>query len=199
MTKTNLRLAGLFAGVGGIELGFQKAGFEPIFANEIDLKASVTYRLNHSHELVTKDVNFLDSKELPKIEVLTGGFPCQAFSIAGHRGGFNDTRGTLFHDVARILKKKQPDAFLLENVKGLLSMQQGRVIRFAPLELPDSRILRLNRLYPGTQVRATVRSIQVPAPLTSLVNGQVLKNQELLNWITELFNQVFEDELKGTL
>ena len=77
-------------------------------------------------------------------------------------------------------------------------MQQGKVIRFAPLELPDSRILRLNRLYPGTQVRATVRAIQVPAPLTSLVNGQVLKNQELLNWITELFNQVFEDELKGT-
>jgi transcription-repair coupling factor (superfamily II helicase) len=77
-------------------------------------------------------------------------------------------------------------------------VQQGKVIRFAPLELPDSRILRLNRLYPGTQVRATVRSIQVPAPLTSLVNGQVLKNQELLNWITELFNQVFEDELKGT-
>ena len=77
-------------------------------------------------------------------------------------------------------------------------VQQGKVIRFAPLELPDSRILRLNRLYPGTQVRATVRAIQVPAPLTSLVNGQVLKNQELLNWITELFNQVFEDELKGT-
>jgi transcription-repair coupling factor (superfamily II helicase) len=77
-------------------------------------------------------------------------------------------------------------------------VQQGKVIRFAPLELPDSRILRLNRLYPGTQVRATVRSIQVPAPLTALVNGQVLKNQELLNWITELFNQVFEDELKGT-
>ena len=77
-------------------------------------------------------------------------------------------------------------------------VQQGKVIRFAPLELPDSRILRLNRLYPGTQVRATVRSIQVPAPLTALVNGQVLKNQALLDWITDLFNQVFEDELKGT-
>ena len=69
MTKTNLRLAGLFAGVGGIELGFQRAGFDPIFANEIDEKASITYRLNHAHELVTKDVNFLDSKELPKIDV----------------------------------------------------------------------------------------------------------------------------------
>ena len=75
MTVTSLRLAGLFAGVGGIELGFQRAGFNPIFANEIDEKASITYRLNHSHDLVTKDINLLDSKELPKIYVLTGGFP----------------------------------------------------------------------------------------------------------------------------
>jgi DNA (cytosine-5)-methyltransferase 1 len=64
MATTNLRLAGLFAGVGGIELGFHKAGFDPIFANEIDKKASITYRLNHSHELVTKDINLLDSKEI---------------------------------------------------------------------------------------------------------------------------------------
>ncbi len=77
-------------------------------------------------------------------------------------------------------------------------VQQGKVIKFAPLELPDSRILRLNRLYPGTQIRATVRTIQVPAPLTSLVNGQVLKNQELLTWITKLLHEVFEDELKGS-
>jgi transcription-repair coupling factor (superfamily II helicase) len=73
-----------------------------------------------------------------------------------------------------------------------------KFIKFAPLELPDSRILRLNRLYPGTQIRATVRTIQVPAPLTSLVNGQVLKNQELLTWITKLLHEVFEDELKGS-
>ena len=64
MKDASLRLAGLFAGVGGIELGFQKAGFNPIFANEIDEKASITYRLNHSHDLVTRDINFLNSKVL---------------------------------------------------------------------------------------------------------------------------------------
>ena len=72
-------------------------------------------------------------------------------------------------------------------------VQQGRFIKISPLELPDSRIIRLNRLYPGTQVRATIRAIQVPAPTTSLVNGQVLKNKEIINWVTKLVRDVFED------
>jgi transcription-repair coupling factor (superfamily II helicase) len=75
-------------------------------------------------------------------------------------------------------------------------VQQAKYIRIAPMDLPDSRIVRLNRLYPGTQVRATVRSIQVPSPTTSLVNGAVLKNEEILNWINQVIANIFEDELK---
>jgi len=129
MTKTNLRLAGLFAGVGGIELGFQRAGFDPIFANEIDEKASITYRLNHAHELVTRDVNFLDSKELPKIDVLTGGFPCQAFSVAGYQKGFKDPRGNVFWEIVRILEEKNPEIVFLENVKNLGAHDGGKTFR----------------------------------------------------------------------
>ena len=126
---TKLRLAGLFAGVGGIELGFKKAGFEPIFANEIDEKASITYRLNHSHNLITKDINFLDSKELPKIEVLTGGFPCQAFSVAGYQKGFKDPRGNVFWEIVRLLEEKKPEIVFLENVKNLGSHDHGKTFR----------------------------------------------------------------------
>ena len=76
-------------------------------------------------------------------------------------------------------------------------VQQARSIRISPLDLPDSRIIRINRNYPGTQVRATVRSILVPAPTTALVNGQVLKNEEIIDWVSSLINDLFEDELKG--
>lgn len=129
MTISNLRLAGLFAGVGGIELGFQKAGFTPIFANEIDEKASITYRLNHSHDLVTKDINVLESRELPKIDVLTGGFPCQAFSVAGYQKGFKDPRGNVFWEIVRLLEDKKPEIVFLENVKNLGSHDKGKTFR----------------------------------------------------------------------
>lgn len=129
MSKKSFTVAGLFAGVGGIELGFEKAGFEPIFANEIDEKASVTYRLNHKHELVTLDVNDLDSKEVPKIDVLTGGFPCQAFSVAGYRKGFKDPRGNVFFEIVRLLEDLKPKVVFLENVKNLGSHDNGKTFR----------------------------------------------------------------------
>lgn len=129
MAISDLNLAGLFAGVGGIELGFQKAGFNPIFANEIDEKASVTYRLNHSHDLITKDIKFLEAKELPKIDILTGGFPCQAFSVAGYQKGFKDPRGNVFWEIVRLLEAKKPEIVFLENVKNLGSHDGGKTFR----------------------------------------------------------------------
>jgi DNA (cytosine-5)-methyltransferase 1 len=129
MSKNNLKLAGLFAGVGGIELGFQNAGFKPVFANEIDSRASETYVLNHKHKMLTKDINELNSSEMPAINVLTGGFPCQAFSVAGYRKGFKDPRGNVFWEIIRLLDQKKPEVVFLENVKNLSSHDRGKTFR----------------------------------------------------------------------
>ena len=129
MTRSNLQLAGLFAGVGGIELGFENAGFKPVFANEIDEKASETYKLNHKHKILTKDINYLDSSEMPRFDVLTGGFPCQAFSVAGYRKGFKDPRGNVFWEIIRLIEQKKPEIVFLENVKNLSTHDSGKTFR----------------------------------------------------------------------
>lgn len=131
-----LKFIDLFAGVGGIRLGFQQAAehnhitSECVFSSEIDDWACKTYRKNFpddNHD-PKHDITKVDEKELVDFDVLLGGFPCQAFSIAGKRGGFNDTRGTLFFDVARIIKEKKPKAFLLENVKGFTNHKGGKTL-----------------------------------------------------------------------
>jgi len=119
-------MAGLFAGVGGIELGFKQAGFIPVLANEIDKYAGVTYSLNHSHPLILRDIHELETKEIPRIDVLTGGFPCQAFSVAGYRKGFKDPRGNVFWEIVRILDEKKPAIVFLENVKNLTGHDGGK-------------------------------------------------------------------------
>lgn len=122
----------LFAGIGGIRLGFEKAGFETVFANDFEKSCSYTYDLNfETTKLTVEDIRKIDIDDLPKFDLLLGGFPCQAFSIAGHRQGFKDEkdRGNLFFDIAEILKKKQPTGFLLENVKNLKSHDNGNTFK----------------------------------------------------------------------
>ncbi len=123
------RTLDLFAGVGGIRLGFEKAGFKTVFANDFEPQCEHTYNLNFKNsKLVVEDIRKLGIDDLPAFDFLLGGFPCQAFSIAGYRQGFKDTkeRGNLFFDIARIIEKKQPIGFLLENVKNLKSHDGGR-------------------------------------------------------------------------
>lgn len=119
----------LFAGIGGFRLALQSLGGECLFTSEWDEKAQITYRENFG------DIPFGDiTKEVTKqyvpnqFDVLCAGFPCQAFSIAGRRGGFEDTRGTLFFDVAEIIRRKRPKAIFLENVKGLTNHGQGKTL-----------------------------------------------------------------------
>ena len=119
-----LRTIDLFAGIGGIRLGFESAGFESVFSNDFEPACKVTYDLNfETSKLHIEDIRNIDSTSLPDFDFLLGGFPCQAFSIAGHRQGFDDEkdRGNLFFHIAKILKQKQPSGFLLENVKNLVS------------------------------------------------------------------------------
>lgn len=118
----------LFAGIGGMRLAFQNIGGKCVFSSEWDKYAQITYEKNFG-EVPFGDITKIDEKDIPEHDILIAGFPCQAFSIAGRRGGFDDTRGTLFFDVARILKKKRPKAFFLENVKGLINHDKGKTLK----------------------------------------------------------------------
>ena len=126
---TNLTCASFFAGVGGIEEGFKLAGFNTLYANEIDKNASITYRANFPDvELSVKDIRIINEKtEIPDFDIMLAGFPCQAFSIAGYRQGFDDEkgRGNLFFELTRIIKEKKPSVVFLENVKNLISHDKG--------------------------------------------------------------------------
>jgi DNA (cytosine-5)-methyltransferase 1 len=119
----------LFAGIGGFRIAMQSLGGKCVFTSEWDKEAQKTYRANFG-EVPFGDITKKQTKKfIPDgFDVLCAGFPCQAFSIAGKRGGFEDTRGTLFFDVAEIIKRKQPKAFFLENVKGLRNHDKGKTL-----------------------------------------------------------------------
>ncbi len=119
----------LFCGVGGFRLGMEANGNVCIGSCEIDKYARQTYAKNFGHEPEYKDVREINPGELEDFDCLCAGFPCQAFSIAGKRRGFDDTRGTLFFEIMRIAREKQPSILFLENVKGLLSHDKGETFR----------------------------------------------------------------------
>lgn len=131
-------LAGLFGGVGGIELGFEQAGFNVIWANELDEKASITYNLNHKHELRVDDIHNVVPYDFPDVDILTGGFPCQAFSIAGYRKGFEDDRGNLFFEILRLVTVKKPRVLFLENVKNLVGHDNGNTFKVIKESLEEN-------------------------------------------------------------
>lgn len=115
-----MRFIDLFAGVGGFRLGMERAGHECIWSCEIDKWAKAVYRYRFG-ETPTGDARRVDPSEIPDFDLLCAGFPCQSFSLAGKRGGFEDARGTLFYEICRIARAKRPPLLLLENVGGLLS------------------------------------------------------------------------------
>lgn len=145
-----LKFIDLFAGIGGIRKGFELAcndrGIETecVFTSEIKPYAVNVLKQNHPNEEINGDITQVEAKEIPDFDILLAGFPCQAFSSAGKRLGFEDTRGTLFFDVERILKEKQPQGFILENVEGLVNHDRenpkapiGRTLRIILEHLDD--------------------------------------------------------------
>jgi DNA (cytosine-5)-methyltransferase 1 len=137
--KKEYKTLDLFAGIGGIRLGFEKAGFETVFGNDYDAFCKATYDLNFKTcPLTVVDISKIKSKELPDFNILLGGFPCQPFSIAGYRRGFLDTgRGDLFFEIVRILRDKKPKVVFLENVKNLKSHDQGKTFKIISDALND--------------------------------------------------------------
>lgn len=116
----------LFAGLGGIRLGFERAGWKCVFSSEWDKSAQQSYFANFG-EIPYGDITRIDSSEIPHFDILCAGFPCQPFSIIGDKQGFrHETQGTLFFEIERILRDKMPKAFMLENVRNLISHDKGR-------------------------------------------------------------------------
>ena len=124
---SSIRFIDLFAGIGGMRIPFDELGCKCVFSSEMDKFSKLTYFENFG-EIPFGDITKIKEEDIPNHDLLIGGFPCQAFSNAGLRKGFDDTRGTLFFEIARILKFHKPQAFLLENVKGLLSHDSGKTI-----------------------------------------------------------------------
>ena len=141
--RREIRYIELFAGAGGFRLGIERATIKEgdkngqsdilnakcVFANEWDKHCCEVYNKNFKTRIIPTDIRTIKAGDVPDFDLLCGGFPCQAFSIAGKRRGFQDTRGTLFFEVARILEAKRPQFVFLENVKGLLNHNKGKTFR----------------------------------------------------------------------
>lgn len=136
MNTKELKVGSLFAGIGGIDLGFIQAGFEVSWANEIDADVCKTYRHNFPNStLIEGDIRNLDVKVLKKVDVLTAGFPCQPFSVCGNQKGFKDSRGNLFFEIMRIADELRPPVIFLENVANLTEHDNGRTFNVIHNEL----------------------------------------------------------------
>lgn len=129
--ESEVKIVSLFSGIGGFESGIfsSKIDASIVFASEIEKFAQKSYIANYPNHNLHGDITKIDEKTIPDHDILVAGFPCQAFSIAGKRDGFNDTRGTLFFEVARILKEKKPKVILLENVENLVNHDNSNTIR----------------------------------------------------------------------
>lgn len=124
-----MKVASLFSGCGGLDLGFIQAGFEVIWANDFFKEAVETYKQNIGDHIIYGDITKIPSSEIPDdFDVLLGGFPCQGFSVANNKRSMSDERNFLYKELLRLIDDKRPKFFVGENVKGLLSMQKGKVI-----------------------------------------------------------------------
>jgi len=123
------KVGSLYAGIGGICLGFKNSGFDLLWANEFDKSACKTYRENFKHELIEGDVLQLDLNSIPSVDILTAGFPCQPFSVAGYRKGFNDNRGNHFFRILDFVDTMRPKVVFLENVKNLVTHDHGNTMK----------------------------------------------------------------------
>ena len=132
----NYTAISLFAGIGGIDLGFEQTGrIKTLLANEFDKNAAMTFRANHEIDLLEDDIHAVDKSKLPKVDIVLSGFPCQAFSVAGYRKGFEDERGDLFFETLKVIDATNPQVVFLENVKNLATHDNGNTFTVIEKEL----------------------------------------------------------------
>ncbi|WIG47509.1 DNA cytosine methyltransferase [Bacillus halotolerans] len=147
MLNKKLNVVSLFSGCGGLDLGLEQAGFNVVWANDIDKTAVDTYKYNMDSVVIQKDITKISTDEIPECDLVAAGFPCQPFSSAGSRKGVSDERGTLFEEAIRVIEAKKPLIVLFENVRGLLSTKNldGSL-------LIDSIVETLKDLEPGYNI-----------------------------------------------
>lgn len=214
----------LFAGIGGFRMALQNLGGKCVFTSEWDKEAQKTYRANYG-DLPFGDITKEETKSFipDKFDLLCAGFPCQAFSIAGKRGGFEDTRGTLFFDVAEIIKRKKPKAIFLENVKGLRNHNGGKTLETIlnvlrnDLEyfVPEPKIINAKefgvpqnreRIYiVGFQKDLNISDFEYPIPPKKKVNFLTIREKQVVptryylstQYVQTLINHKARHEGKG--
>jgi len=208
----NFTFIDLFAGIGGIRIAFERVGGKCIFTSEWDESCQVMYEANFG-DRPHGDITKIIAEDIPDHDILTGGFPCQSFSIIGNGRGFADTQGTLFFDVERIIRAKQPKAFLLENVKQLTSHDGGRTFKVI-LEKLESlgyfvhyKVLNgLNFGVPQKRERIMLVGFKENFPFEFPKNGTVIKTLadilepdneiEKKHFLSEYFHKKIETKLK---
>ena len=133
------KVGGLFSGIGGIELGFELANFKILWSNENDPYCVRSFKHNYNHKLYSEDIRKIDFKKLKPVDILVGGFPCQAFSVAGYQKGFKDPRGNLFFEICRAITElpKMPKVIMLENVKNIRGHDGGKTAKVITKSLRD--------------------------------------------------------------
>lgn len=196
LDKPKFTFIDLFAGIGGFRIAMQNLGGKCVFTSEWDQSAQKTYQANFG-ETPFGDITKEDTKKyIPdNFDVLCAGFPCQAFSIAGKKGGFEDTRGTLFYDVAEIIRRKKPKAFFLENVKGLTSHDKGKTLQTILNVLrndlkyfvPDPQIINAKNFgVPQNRERIFIVGFREDSNATDFKYPEPLEHKAVLEDIKEL-------------
>lgn len=138
MTVAKPKVCSLFAGIGGIDLAFAQAGFEIVWANEIDKDACKTYQHNFPDTILSEyDIRKIKASSIPDFNILTAGFPCQSFSVCGNKKGFEDERGNLFFEIMRFADEKKPEVIFLENVANLTEHDNGKTFNRIHNELSE--------------------------------------------------------------
>lgn len=191
-TLEGYRFIDLFAGIGGLRQPFDKLGAKCVFSSEWDKHAQKTYATNYG-EIPHGDITQIDEKDIPAFDILLAGFPCQPFSVAGHKKGFADIRGTLFFDIARIARHHRPQVLLLENVKGFARHQKGETFATVRAILEDlgyyvhAKVLNAKNFgLPQNRERIYIVAFQTdnyfsfPEPLDTEVKlGDILSKEEV--------------------
>jgi len=204
MSKSKkLKVVGLFSGCGGLDLGFKQAGFDIVWANDFNLDAVKTYQRNIGNHIVCGDITEISSSEIPDdFDVLLGGFPCQGFSIANSKRNMGDKRNFLYLEMLRIIRDKKPKFFVAENVKGLLSMEKGKVIEMIVSDFKkigydvDYKVLKASDYgVPQNRERVVIigNKLGLPNPYPKITHGDKSKGllphvsvEEVVGYLSDL-------------